>query len=108
MESKRLAQLINFLQESPEDPFLWFALAKEYEKLEQWEKAVEQFDRLRREQPEYIGTYYHYGKLLEAMGKVEEAGIVFQEGMERARQAADAHDLRELQAAFHEWKNQQI
>lgn len=108
MESKRLVQLINFLQESPEDPFLWFALAKEYEKLEQWEKALQQFDRLQREYPEYIGTYYHYGKLLEATGKAEKAGLIFQEGIQQARQEGDQHALRELQAAFQEWQNQKL
>lgn len=95
-QSNRTEQLQAFLKEKPDDPFLLFALAKEYEKLEESSKALELYETLARNQPDYIGTYYHYGNLLRAMGKEMEAQEVFQLGMRKAEEVNDAHALSEL------------
>ena len=97
--SQRLTQLQTLLAESPEDAFILFAIAKEYEKLGQPEKAVEQFEALRRSNPVYVGLYYHLGKLYEHYDAIEKALSVYKNGMEVARKLKDHHALGELNAA---------
>ena len=41
MKSNRLNQLLDFLAASPNDGFILFAIAKEYEKYDDKEKALE-------------------------------------------------------------------
>lgn len=95
----RLAQIQALLAESPEDAFLHFAIAKEYEKLGQPEKALEYYRKLVELHPDYVGTYYHLGKLREQAGAIEEALDIYQTGMDVARRAGDQHALGELAAA---------
>ena len=65
MSSQRLKQLQGFLENSPNDSFLLFAIAKEYEGLGQDEQALEHYLLLTQTDPGYIGTYYHLAKLYE-------------------------------------------
>ena len=62
LNMSRLEQLQAFLKESPDDPFILFALAKEYEKQGDDDHTKQYFLQLTREHPKYVGTYYHLGK----------------------------------------------
>ena len=95
----RLEQIQSWVKETPEDPFLHFALAKEFEKLSQKDKALEQYKHLVSAHPDYVGTYYHLGKLLEQAGELEEALQVYQSGIQVARKAGDQHAMGELAGA---------
>lgn len=99
MTSNRLQQLFNFLQSSPGDSFILFAIAKEYEKLGDKEKALEYYLKLEETDPEYVGTYYHLGKLYEQFDKIKTAFFTYKKGMEIARKAGDQHSLSELAGA---------
>ena len=96
---QRLEQIKAFLAENDQDPFLHFALAKEYEKLGQQEEALSCYLKLRDRFTDYVGTYYHLGKLYESLSKFEEAMHAYEAGIEIARQAGDQHSLSELQGA---------
>lgn len=69
----RLATLLEFLREDPEDPFTRFALAQEYRKLGQLADAIDTFALLKRDEPAYVGMYYHFGHTLLEAGRKEEA-----------------------------------
>ena len=97
--SQRLSQLQTLLADSPNDAFVLFAIAKEYEKMGQAATAIEQFEALRRSNPDYVGLYYHLGKLYERNGDVETALSVYKNGMDVARSQRDNHALGELNAA---------
>ncbi|MEL6717249.1 MAG: tetratricopeptide repeat protein [Bacteroidota bacterium] len=99
MQSKRLTQIQQFLAETPNDPFLLFALAKEYEKLEQHEQAHSYYLRLTQEHPDYVGTYYHLGRLQVSFGQYEEALSTYEKGMEIAKAVGDRHAYAELAGA---------
>lgn len=99
MISQRLQQLQSLLENSPNDPFLWYALAKEYEKLERTEEALAQYQALTEQHPEYVGTYYHYAKLLEEEEQFATALAIYRAGMAVARQQGDLHALGELSNA---------
>lgn len=99
MSSPRLHQLLALLEESPDDSFLLFAIAKEYEGAGQAETAREYYHRLLEEDPEYIGVYYHLGKLCEKQGDLHQAFAIYGKGMEMARRLGDQHALSELAGA---------
>ena len=98
--TERLKQLVEFLKESPDDPFFLYAIASEYAKTGNQEEALSRFVQLTVSHPDYVGTYYHLGKLHEAMGQPAAAVDVYERGMEIAKSKRDRHALSELQAAW--------
>lgn len=95
----RLEQLQSLLTESPKDSFLLFALAKEFESQGDDSAARRQYDQLREADPDYIGLYYHLGKLLERQQDPVAAVAVYEDGIARARGAGDMHAMSELAGA---------
>lgn len=95
----RLEQLIKMNRENPDDDFILYALAKEYEKLEMVEKAFESYFYLKEKNPSYVGVYYHLGKLLECNTRKHEAIEIYSEGIQMAKSIKDMHALSELQSA---------
>lgn len=99
MTNSRIQQLLQFHQNAPKDSFILFALAKEYEKLGELQDALEYYQKITTAEPDYVGVYYHLGKLLEMLGKPAQAFTTYKKGMEIAHQIGDQHALGELAAA---------
>ena len=99
MESDRLKQLYSFLENSPEDAFLQFAIAKEYEQLGIEDKALDFYQKLLDTQADYVGTYYHLGKLYEKKEAFDKAFYTYKQGMLIAKKIGDQHALNELAGA---------
>lgn len=97
--SNRLQQLQNFLEASPNDSFILFAIAKEYEKMNDQEAALQQYLKLQAADPEYVGLYYHLGKLYERKEELDTAVSTYKKGMEIAKKQGDQHALSELAGA---------
>lgn len=95
----RLNQLKIFLEESPNAPFILFAIAKEHEKLGNVAEAGEYFQKLVNEHETYVGTYYHYGQWLEEMDQPEAALEIYAKGIKIAQQEGDLHAKSELMNA---------
>ena len=95
----RLQQLLAFYEEDPYDPFTIYALATEYRATEPL-RAWEFYKKLLAEHPDYVGTYYHAGKLLEGFGKKDEAEQVYRKGLVASRKAGQLHAASELQQAL--------
>jgi len=102
VENSRIAQIKEFLKESPEDTFLNYALAIEYIGLQDFNKAKLIFEQLLLNNPEYTATYYHYGKLLLKEGKKEEAIEIFNMGIKKADFNKELHTSAELRSALNE------
>ncbi|ACU04263.1 MULTISPECIES: heme biosynthesis protein HemY [Pedobacter] len=100
MQSTRIAKLLEFLQSDPNDPFVLYALATEYNTSNDTEKALEYYLRLTTDHPDYVGTYYHLGKLYEQLQQTEKAIEIYQKGMLAARNKRDMHAFSELQGAY--------
>jgi len=95
----RIDQIRQFLQDSPNDSFLRYALAQELQKQGDVEAAKDAYLWLTDNQPSYVATYYHLGKLLIAQGEKEAALAWFNLGIENAKAAKELHALSELQSA---------
>jgi tetratricopeptide (TPR) repeat protein len=95
----RLIQLQNFLESSPNDAFLLFAIAKEYEGAGALEEALTHYIQLRETTPQYVGLYYHLGKLYEKMSQLDNALEAYKTGMAVAKSEKDMHAYNELVGA---------
>ncbi len=100
MQNTRLNKLLEFLDNDPNDSFILYALATEYNSLNDIEKAFNYYFKLINEHPNYVGTYYHLGKLYEKEGEKEKAIDIYQKGINIARSKRDMHALSELQGAY--------
>lgn len=98
--SDRLNTLKAFLEENPEDTFILFALAKEYEKQEKPKISLEYYLKLKSVDKSYIGLYYHLGKLYERLDQSDKAKITYKEGVLLAKSKSDFHAASELSGAL--------
>lgn len=105
MQKERLEQLFDFLKNVPNDSFLKFAIALEYIKKDNDEKALEYFLNIVQNDPNYIGVYYHLGKLYERIGKNQDAEKIYQSGMQITKQKNELHTYSELQEAYNQLKD---
>jgi tetratricopeptide (TPR) repeat protein len=99
MKSNRLNQLMSFLEASPEDSFILFAIAKEYEKYDDMDNAMKYYLELKQKDPRYVGLYYHLGKLLEKQTHYQAAFDTYAEGIKVAKEVGDNHAMGELAQA---------
>lgn len=102
MQNDRLSKLLEFLKADAADPFVLYAIATEYNVLNDTENALHYYLRLTAEHPDYVGTYYHLAKLYERTGTLDKAISTYQTGMVKAQAKRDMHALSELRAAYHE------
>jgi lipopolysaccharide biosynthesis regulator YciM len=102
MQANRLQKLLEFLESEPNDEFLQYALATEYLRLNEVDKALQYFENLVANHPNYTGTYYHLGKLYETLGRKDEAIQIYQKGMLITKQKRDNHAFSELQSAYNQ------
>ena len=96
----RIEKIAEYLQANPKDNFLRHALALEYVKAGDDDKAQQLFVEILNEFPDYIGSYYHLAKLLERNNQTEQAIAWYEKGMAAAKAAKDQHAYNELQSAY--------
>ena len=96
----RIEKIWELLQQTPGDNFLRHALALEYIKIENDKDARILFESILKDSPDYIGSYYHLGKLLERNGEINLAVEWYEKGMMQAKALNDQHAYNELQAAY--------
>ncbi|PWT78491.1 MAG: hypothetical protein C5B59_01635 [Bacteroidetes bacterium] len=97
---ERIEKLKEWLSENPSDNFVQHALALEYIKLGNEQKARMLFEELLHRDPDYVGSYYHLAKLLERVGEPDLAIKWYEKGMIAAKSVGDNHAYNELQAAY--------
>ena len=96
----KINQLKEFLKTTPNDSFLQHALALELIKMRNDEEAKLLFENILLNEPAYVGSYYHLGKLLERINDNQAAITVYRTGMKEAKLAKDNHSYNELQGAL--------
>ncbi len=96
----RIEKLRGFLILNPDDNFVKHALALEYIKSGNDDKAEELFEEILANDEQYIGSYYHLGKLLERNNQREKALKWYEKGMMIAKKLGDNHSFNELAVAY--------
>lgn len=96
----RIRRLASYVRQNPDDSFSKFALALELLKNNEVEKTLLLFESIRKKDPDYIGIYYHLGKLYERIGRVDEALACFRDGVKRAENRNEMRTCSELQDAL--------
>ena len=96
----RIEKILEYLQNTPDDNFLRHALALEYVKQGNDKDAGALFEAILKDSPDYVGSYYHFGKLLERNGETNKAIECYETGMKQAKAVNDQHAYNELQAAY--------
>ncbi len=99
MPQNRIEQLLNFLQDDPNDPFTIYALTTEFRNSDK-QKAMAYYEQLLAEHESYVGTYYHAAKLYEELGQNDMAARIYKKGMLISRQQGNMHAFSELQQAY--------
>ena len=102
MQNTRLDKLLDFFKDEPNDEFLKYALATEYLKLNDTQKALFYYEDLVTNHQRYVGTYYHLGKLYEALNRKAEAITTYKNGMAIAKELRDNHAFSELAGVYNE------
>lgn len=98
----RISKLKEYLANSPEDSFLKHALALEYIKIDNDLDARDLLEEVLEKDPNYIGSYYHLGKLLERLNDNDLALQWYARGLAASKAAGDMHSYNELQSAYEE------
>lgn len=82
--------------EDPQNSFVLFALAKEYEGEGNPTSAIELMEELRRHDPLYTGLYYHLASLYKQTGQSLKCREVLTIGINVCEAHRQSHDLAEL------------
>ena len=95
MNNARLEQLLQFLQEDPDDPFNIYCLANEYKNSDP-SKAMKYYQELLLNHAKYLPTYYHAAELHINNNEIARAEKVIADGITLAIEQNDQLALREL------------
>jgi thioredoxin-like negative regulator of GroEL len=93
---KRREKLEAMLAESPDDPFLRYALAMTCASEGNAAEASQRLAALLEADPQYVPAYLQLAQLHAELGKAELAKPVLARGIEAARRAGDAHAEGEM------------
>jgi tetratricopeptide (TPR) repeat protein len=100
MEGNRLDNLLKLLEKQPEDAFLNYAAALEYDAAGNIEKAELFYNKLFSQHPDYLPQYYQLGLFLIKKGNLDKALEIFRKGMELAKKQNDNKTFLELKEVF--------
>ena len=92
----RLEQLKTMLANDPDDAFLNYALALEYDKLEQHDDSLDIFARLVQYDPPYVPAFFMAAQQLADLDRIDQARGYLREGIEQARGQGDSHAAAEM------------
>lgn len=98
----RLDTLKGMLATNPSAEFVRYGLAQEYVKMGEDVLALKEFGQILQDNANYVAAYYHAGKALERLDRLEEARNMYRRGIEASAQTGDLHARSELEAALSE------
>ena len=93
----RLQQIIDMLDEEPNDPELRYMLAMEYASVGDDEGAVRCFQELLETSPDFPPAYHQGARTLVRLNRISEAREFLQRGIPIARNKGNDHAAGEMQ-----------
>lgn len=92
----RREQLEALLQAEPQDEFLRYSLATEYDHEGRWQESLALFEGLIRQQPPHVPSFLRGAQMLVRLGRIEQARQWLREGIEVARAQQALHAAGEM------------
>lgn len=103
-QKDKIKQLARQIKNNPGDSFSKFALALEFRKEGEFKKARILFEDILSSDPDYVGVYYHLGKLYEALDQLNDAKELYQKGIKVAERQNETRTKSELKEALTQLK----
>ena len=100
----RIAALNEILTENPNDAFARYGLAMEYAKLDEVERAMEEFGKLLVSHPDYTAGYFMAAQTLANASRTDEAKRMLVDGIASAVRTGNTHAQSEMTAMLDELK----
>jgi Tfp pilus assembly protein PilF len=99
-QQSKIKQLARQIKNNPGDSFSKFALALEFRKEGEFKKARILFEDILSSDPDYVGVYYHLGKLYESLDRLDDAQNLYQKGIIIADEQNKQRTKKELREAL--------
>ena len=99
-QQSKIKQLARQIKNNPGDSFSKFALALEFRKEGEFKKARILFEDILSSDPDYVGVYYHLGKLYESLDRLDDAQNLYQKGITIADEQDEKRTKKELREAL--------
>ncbi len=98
--SSRQDALRQMLENDPKNSFVRYGLAIDLLNSGLAAEAAGEFETLIRNDPNYVAAYFHAGRALESLGRIEDARTVYQDGIALTGRVGDDHARGELEGAL--------
>lgn len=99
-QQSKIKQLAQQIKNNPGDSFSKFALALEFRKEAEFKKAQILFEDILSSDPDYVGVYYHLGKLYEALDQLNDAKKLYKKGIKVASRQNEQRTEKEIKEAL--------
>ncbi|GAB3903399.1 hypothetical protein GCM10028803_31780 [Larkinella knui] len=104
MNNIRIKQLLEFIEEQPDDPFNLYALAMEYRD-EAPGQSLDYLEKLLDQHPAYLPTYYHAAALYAEQNNRLKAEEIYTRGIALARDQKNEKAFQELNRAYRSFQD---
>ena len=88
------------LAQDPANTFARYGLAMAHLGDDHAEAAILEFTTLLEHNPDYAAAYFHGGRALETLGRIEDARKLYERGISVTTRTGDGHTRSELQGAL--------
>ncbi len=95
--TNRLEALLNLQKRDPKDSFLLYGIALEYMSAKNYEEAEKYFKTLLSQNPKYVPAYMQYARLKENLNENKDAGDLYKQGINIAKETGDYHAVKEME-----------
>jgi len=93
----RIAMLKDILSQNPRDSFARYGLAMEYANSGKLPEALDEFETLLKEHPDYTAGYFMAAQTLSKASRSDEAKKMLQQGIAAAQRTGNEHARSEME-----------
>ncbi|PYV89601.1 MAG: hypothetical protein DMG90_10935 [Acidobacteria bacterium] len=93
----RIAMLKDILSQNPRDSFARYGLAMEYLNSGKLPEALDEFETLLKEHPDYTAGYFMAAQTLSKANRSDEAKKMLQQGIAAAQRTGNEHARSEME-----------
>lgn len=98
----RLKALLQFIKETPSDPFLHFGVAMEHLSINDEKNALDKMEFIFQNFPNYLPNYYQLAHLYENIQENDKAISIYEKGITLALAQNEVKTAGELRSALEE------